>query len=59
MEVSAKDGKNVTEMFEKLGERVNEYVKNTRDATTGKDEAKRISLHNAADQQVNEGGCKC
>ena len=47
MEVSAKDGTNINELFAKLGERVYDYIKKTQNISI-KDNAnqKRISLHN-------------
>lgn len=58
MEVSAKDGQNIQEAFQNLGELINQYVKaHSTEKDTEKD--KRISLHDKNAQVSNEGGCKC
>lgn len=55
MEVSSKDGTNITSLFDLIGEKVAGYVKKT---TTPGDGGKRISLHKKEDQNTEEG-CKC
>jgi hypothetical protein len=45
MEVSSKDGTNISALFDKIGEKVANYVKKTTPMDTGK----RISLHNKED----------
>ena len=47
MEVSAKDGTNIQELFNKLGERVYGFVKSTQ--STHESKRERISLHNKED----------
>lgn len=57
MEVSSKDGTNITPLFDKIGERVANYVKKTNQTPY---DNQRISLHRKEDQNPQgEGGCKC
>lgn len=59
IEVSAKDATNISSLFNKLGERVYEYVKKTQVLAPGDGSSqKRISLHNKEDVKDPEG-CKC
>ena len=54
MEVSAKDGTNIRELFAKLGERIYDFVNKTQSV---QDRKNRISLHDKEDE--NSEGCKC
>lgn len=58
MEVSSKDGTNITPLFDRIGERVAKYVMKTTNLTPN--DNKRISLHRKEDQNPQgEESCKC
>ena len=54
MEVSAKDGTNINQLFEKLGQEIYQQIK-----TSDKGDKDRISLTKEGQEQSGSSGCRC
>ena len=59
MEVSAKNGDNIYNLFDKLGELVYDIIKSQKKSPVKQNQGKRISLHNTEDIIEKESNCKC
>ena len=58
IEVSAKSGYNIEALFEELGSRVYEEIKDSQKSPIKRPD-KRISLHNKEDMEEEPKNCKC
>ena len=58
IEVSAKSGYNIEALFEDLGSRVYEEIKDSQKSPIKRPD-KRISLHNKEDMEEEPKNCKC